>query len=270
VNNYDEWTILRLINSYLCLNLKFKFMKKLYTLSLTLLAFATATFAQRDLRAQLVTPTSGSNNAPGTFNVEFNIVNNGPEAINAGDTIWVGYWVGNDLFSISTGTANGVDGLIIPAGVSIPSGQSLPWSVITQVTGPCTVTVSGQTTDVCAWVAGVGHTALSATGDANDPNLVNNFDCFDVSLALYQEEIAATEKLAIEMYEFEGKVYVTTGLDVSFGQLTVTNLMGQTVETFTHNNNYSIYELGHLSAGVYILNLTTPAGKSATQKITIK
>ncbi len=161
-------------------------MKKLYTLAVATL-LAGASFAQVDVEIELVSPTSGSSEAPGVISLEFNILNNGPDDIVEGDTIYFGALRGTDLVD-SDGTLNSVNGIIIPTGFgNIASGGSIPWAAISAaVGGSFDVDCSGLTTQtsVCAYLAGIGSDALTQAGDDEDPVFDNNTDCFTVDPAL--------------------------------------------------------------------------------------
>jgi hypothetical protein len=231
-------------------------MKKLL-ISVAVLA-TTLSFGQvnRDLEAILGTPASGAVVAPGTISVEFSIKNNGPDAINAGDTIYFGYTVGQDIFSFD-GTINQVEGAILPVGFTIPAGQSLPWSVLTQVGGTISIDMTAQTTvqNICAIVLGVGAGALSATGDPADSNQDNNFDCFTVNpnASLTENTVfasvypnPATDVLNIKMNEEVASVVITA-------------LDGKTVASETSTS----VNISGLNTGMYIYTITSVSGKVA-------
>lgn len=231
-------------------------MKKLL-LSVALFA-TTLSFGQvsRDLEAVLSTPASGAVVAPGSISVEFSIKNNGPDAINAGDTIYFGYTVGQDIFSFD-GTINQVEGAIIPAGFSIPAGQSLPWSVLTQVGGTITIDMTNQTTvqTICAIVLGVGSGALTAAGDAADAVQDNNFDCFTVNPNASLDE----NSLSASVYPNPATDVLNIKMNEEVASVVITTLDGKTVATETSNS----VNISELNTGMYLYTITGVSGKVA-------
>jgi hypothetical protein len=232
-------------------------MKKLL---LSVAVFATTlSFGQvnRDLEAILSTPASNAVVAPGTISVEFSIKNNGPDALNPGDTVFFGYAVGQDIFSFD-GTINQVEGAIIPAGLTIPAGQSLPWAALTQVAGGgISIDMTAQTTveTICAIVLGVGSGALTASGDPADATPDNNIDCFTVNPNANISEITlnasvypnpATNVLNIKMNEEVASVVIST-------------LDGKVVATETSTS----VNISELNTGMYIYTITGASGKVA-------
>jgi hypothetical protein len=171
----------------------------------------------------------------------------------------------------SPGTALGIYNVSVSFSTPVAFTGSGFWAGYTYGTG--TNAIAGMTTidNQTSYALATTHSGVIASN-----NTFDNYGQYDlhISHAIFPMVTMTPSSVeetvfASNMYAFDNRLYVTTE-NQTFGVLSITNLMGQTVETFTHNNNYSIYELGHLSAGVYIINLTTPAGKSATQKITIK
>jgi hypothetical protein len=232
-------------------------MKKLL---LSVAVFATTlSFGQvnRDLEAILGTPASGAVVAPGSISVEFSIKNNGPDAITTGDTVYFAYIVGQDIYDFE-GTLNSVVGAIIPSGVTIPAGQSLPWTVLSQVAGSgITIDMTNQTTpqNICALVLGIGAGALTAAGDPADSNQDNNLDCFTVNpnASLDENTIVAsvypnpaTDVLNIKMNEEVASVVIST-------------LDGKVVATETSTS----VNISELNTGMYIYTITGASGKVA-------
>jgi len=232
-------------------------MKKLL-LSVAVLA-TTISFGQanRDLRAQLITPASNAVVAPGTISVEFNIVNNGPDAIVPGDTVYFGYSIGQNIYSFD-GTVNQVVGAIIPTGFTVAAGQSIPWAVLTQVAGGgISIDMTAQTTveTICAVVLGVGSASVSATGDPADSNMGNNFDCFTVNPNAFLSEnvIAAT------VYPNPASDVLNIKMDEEIASIVITTLDGKIVVSESSNT----INISELNAGMYLYTINAASGKVA-------
>jgi hypothetical protein len=146
------------------------------------------------------------------------------------------------------------------------------WGAYTFGTG--TNVISGMTTDdvQASYPFASTHSGVIASNNAFD-----NYGQYDLHIAhAIYPTVTMTPSSVVEtsleanMYAYDNSLYITTYEDNTFGVITITNMMGQTVETISHNGNYNIFNLNHLSAGIYVVTLTTPEGKSSTQKITIK
>lgn len=243
-------------------------MKKLYFLGAILFALSTTAFGQVgtvDLQMELVTPTSGSVQAPGMYTLEFNLINNGPDEIIAGDTIWFGYWIGTDLFDFD-GTPNGVNGIVAPA--NIPSGSNIPWAALSGAFGVIEIDGTGITsvTEICAWVAGRGEVSLGANGDPNDPNLENNFDCFNVDPALASVENIALEEM-ISIFATDNNIVMSSSSDEAV-DFSVVSISGQTVAAGSFNS-YNTVSTDKLNAGIYVVSVTN-GNEVKTVKIAVK
>jgi hypothetical protein len=172
-------------------------MRKIYLALVALVGAYFTTNAQVDLEISLISPpspASGSTVAPDDYEVQFDLLNVGPDPIVAGDTVYFGLWIGTDLFSMD-GVANNVNGIIYPSGApDVTAGQTIPWAALEPALSPATIFASGVTaaTDACAWVAGIGSIVLQGA-DPNDPNPENNFDCFDIDPALANIESISFE-----------------------------------------------------------------------------
>lgn len=238
-------------------------MKKLYFAALGAILFSGFSFGQVDLEVSLNTPTEGSVQAPDVYNVEFDLINNGPDPIVAGDTVYFGYWIGNNLYG-TDGTANSVNGLVYPQGApDVTAGQTIPWSVLTQAIGTISVDVSDSTsqTDICAWVAGIGSVVLQGA-DPNDPDPQNNFSCFDIDPALASvEELSLEDAITVEYLNNE--VVLTSSMDDELNY-SVVSVSGQTVASDSFSG-YTSFSTDDLNAGIYIVNV-----KSNSEMKTIK
>lgn len=244
-------------------------MKKLYTLAIATL-FAGASFAQSvDVSVELVSPASGSSVAPGIVSLEFNILNNGPDDIVEGDTIYFGALRGTEIVD-SDGTVNSVNGIIIPAGAgSIASGGSIPWAAISAaVGGSFEVDCSGITTQaaVCALVLGIGADALTAAGDDEDPNPDNNTDCFTVDPALANiVELDFTE--AVEVIFTESDIQISSELNQELNY-SIVSITGQDVASGSLTN-FEVISTEDWNRGVYIVRVEG-AGEVTTSKVIVQ
>ena len=144
-------------------------MLKIYSLLLAL-SCATASFSQGyDLELSLVTPVSGSTvAASAAVPVEFDLTNNGPTTIPAGDTLWFSYFNGTSANFGLDNVPNGVSGSILTA--DLATGTSISFG---SLSFDLSAFAAGDTVNVFCF--GVGSAALSAAGDANESDFTNNF-----------------------------------------------------------------------------------------------
>ena len=243
-------------------------MKKLYTLAIATL-FAGVSFAQVDVEAVLVSPASGSTQNAGVISIEFDILNNGPDPIVEGDTVYFGALIGGTTIVDSDGTQNSVNGIIIPQGFgNITAGNSIAWSTIAPaVGGSFDVDVANitQSTEVCALIAGVGSDALSQTGDDEDNNPQNNVDCF-----------TAEPTSSIEVLDFNDAVSVintAAGIEISSElnnelNYAVVSVTGQQVANGSLTNFAPVSTDGW-NRGIYIVRVEG-AGEVTTKKIIVQ
>lgn len=242
-------------------------MKKIYFAALGAILLSGFSFGQVDLEVTLNTPTEGSNQAPGVYELEFDLLNNGPDPIVGGDTVYFGYWIGDDLFG-PDGTPNSVGGIIYPEQApNVEAGETIPWAAITQGIGTISVDVSGETeaTDVCAWVAGIGSIVLEGP-DPNDPDLQNNFSCFDIDPSLASvSELSLEDAISVEYMSNE--VILTSSLD---GELdySVVSISGQQVANGSFSD-YTSFSTEDLNAGIYVVNVKSDS-ESKTIKIAVQ
>ena len=217
-------------------------MKKVY-LSIIACAFALASTAQHDIEATLVTPVSGSSVSGGVVTVNFDLINNGPNDLVAGDTIYFGYTIGTTPYDL-TGASGSASGSILTA--NVPMGQGLS-------TGDFTVDLSGAADgeSVCGIIYGMGSASLS-TGDPNETDPTNNTDCFTVQ-----------NTSAISELSFENAVsVVTTNNFVTISSDNIENLdynvydlSGKVVASGEFNSTVQL-ETGNFNAGIYIVNVS--------------
>lgn len=241
-------------------------MRKIYLVLAVLFGVNLASNAQVDLEISLISPpspVSGSTVAPADYNVEFDLINNGPDAIQPGDTIYFGIWIGNDLFSMD-GVANNVNGIIIPMQADpITAGETIPWLALSQVLAPATIFAANETaaTDACVWVAGIGSVVLAGP-DPNDPNLENNFDCFDIDPALANvENITFEEATSIDVNA--NSVDITSAMNESVAYQVV-SISGQVVTSGSFNNHVNIPTEG-FNNGIYIVNINSTNGSKSVK-----
>lgn len=241
-------------------------MRKIYfVLAASIGAFFT-TNAQVDLSISLnspPSPVSGSTVAPDDYSVEFDLTNNGPDPIVEGDTIYFGIWIGNDLFSMS-GVANNVNGIIMPVGApNVEAGQTIPWTILSQVLAPATVFAASESAAIgaCVWVAGIGSVVLAGP-DPNDPNLENNFDCFDIDPALANvENITFEDATSIDVNA--NSVDISTVLNESISYQVV-SITGQVVESGSFNNHVNV-STEAFNNGIYIVNINSSNGSKSVK-----
>jgi hypothetical protein len=241
-------------------------MKKLYTLAVAAL-FAGTSFAQVDVEIELISPVSGSSEAPGVISLEFNIVNNGPGDIVEGDTIYFGALRGADLVD-SDGTINSVNGIIIPAGAgSIAAGGSIPWAAISAALGGSfDVDCSSLTsqTDVCAYLAGIGSDALTQAGDDEDPDFSNNTDCFIVDPALANiVELDFDEAVEVTFTATEIQISSELNQEVNYSVVSIT---GQEVASGSLTN-FAAVSTEDWNRGLYIVRVEGANEATSTKVI---
>jgi hypothetical protein len=170
-----------------------------------------------------------------------------------------------------TGTAVGIYNVSVDFTTPVAFTGSGFWAGYTFGTGTNVISGGTTTDNQASYPLATTHSGVISSANAFD-----NFGQYDLHIAhaifptvtMTPSSVEETV-LATNMYAYDNRLYVTTE-DQTFGVLSITNLMGQTVETYTHNGRFETYELSHLSAGIYLVNLTTPAGKTFTQKISIK
>lgn len=243
-------------------------MRKLYTLAIATL-FAGASFAQNttDVSVELVTPASGSSQSPGVISIEFNIVNNGPDPIVAGDTVYFGALRGQDIVD-SDGTVNSVNGLVIPQGGDIASGSSIPWAAIsTAIGGSFDVDASSLPTgsSVCALVLGVGSDALTQAGDDEDPNPDNNSDCFSVETTSNVVELDLVEAVNVNFNATEIQISSELNEELNYSVVSIT---GQEVAAGSMTD-YTTVSTEDWNRGVYIVRVEG-ANEVTTTKIIVQ
>ncbi len=199
-------------------------MKKLYTLAIAIL-FTGVSFAQVDVEAVLNTPASGSTQNAGVISIEFDILNNGPDPIVEGDTVYFGALVDQTIVD-SDGNTNSVNGLVIPQGFgSITAGNSIPWAAISQAIGgsfDVDVSAISAPTDVCALVAGVGGDALTQAGDDEDNNPANNSDCFTAEPTSSIEELDFDEAVSVNFNSSSIKISSDLNEELNYSIISVT------------------------------------------------
>jgi len=230
-------------------------MKKLL-LSITAVISASSLMAQQyDLEAVLVTPAEGAT-VVGTSStiIDYSVKNNGPATVAAGDTLWLSYTIGVNLYSL-TGVPNGTSGIIIPASGFPPNVLTLTSAMIGTRD---TLDLSGITTptEVCALVLGTNG-ARMLPEDPRDADNDNNWSCFmanpaPASLTEESSIVAsvypnpASEVLNIKSSEVVGSVRVLTMDGKVLAQSTSTSV-----------------NISALNAGTYVYIVTTLSGRTA-------
>jgi len=169
---------------------------------------------ERDLSMELITPAEGSNLNPANIPVEFNIVNNGPDAIEVGEIFYVGYQLNGNIYSFVTGNMGEVDAVSAP--YQILSGEKLLWSDIEATIGTFSYDFSSITelNSFCVRAIGVGPESLGGT-DPADPDMSNNSACFTVEpYAMADFTLTTLSKLNVCPKE---RLDLTVQVNESFG-----------------------------------------------------
>jgi len=228
-------------------------MRKIYLAVAAMAAISTASFAQRDLKAVLVSPESMSSVTGNTVEFTFNIVNDGPDPINGGDTLWVGYLVGQNFYSLG-GALNEVSGLILPANLTIAAGQTIPFAALSQ--NPISVNVTAANTVICGVVLGVNEAIDTPGEDPNDPDNDNNADCFIASPS--GASIDELNALNVSVYPNPANDVLNISSTEAIESVNIFGFDGKLVST----SNSSSVNVSSLNAGMYIYVVNTVSGKS--------
>ncbi len=224
-------------------------MKKLLTSLTGILAFALASIAQHDVQVTLVSPASGASaTGVSNFTISYNIKNNGPDQIAAGDTLFLTVLIGTQNYSL-TGEVDAVSVVVLP--VAIPSGTTLPSASIGL---NATVNLTGVSGPVCVF-AGIGEASLD-TGDPNDSNMLNNLDCFtSVPASAGIQEHAESVAIA---YPNPANSILTVSVEGSeLSGIFIIALDGKVVSTTIG----STVDVSSLNAGMYFYEATTITGE---------
>ncbi|MEX2483457.1 MAG: T9SS type A sorting domain-containing protein [Brumimicrobium sp.] len=228
-------------------------MKKIYVLALATL-FSSVSIAQLDLEAVLISPASGSTEQAGVISIEFDILNNGPDTIVEGDTIYFAALVDQALVD-SDGTQNSANGLLIPNGSpDILPGESIPWAAISAaIGGEFEVDASNITSeiDICAVVLGEGSNALEQGGDPDDPDPTNNIDCFTAEPTSSVESESFDDVVNVEL---SGNNLEFTSENAEELDFTVVSISGQTVANGSFVNFSTVSTEGWKS-GIYVVRV---------------
>lgn len=233
-------------------------MNKIYSLSLAL-CVATISFGQTyDLQLDLVTPTSGST-VPGTssVSVDFTVINNGPDAIPAGDTLMFMYTNtgGADLFGINNMPLVAT-GFVL--GTDLANGSTISGSM--DLGGPFSFDLSAFPNDEICNVVCLGTGLASVFGsDPNETDLSNNFDSFIVSQTSGLNELNA--ELIIYPNPATNVLNVKSSEEVA--SMTILRLDGSIVSTSTFSNQVGI---SALVPGIYVYQVVTISGTVITNK----
>lgn len=72
----------------------------------------------------------------------------------------------------------------------------------------------------------------------------------------------------ISVWEYNRQLFVDTHGEYSNGTISITNIMGQVVESFNFNDSFSVVELNNLASGIYVATIAAE-GKRITRKISV-
>lgn len=224
-------------------------MKKLI-LSITAMCAAVTLNAQIDYDMQLdmISPASGSVVAPGDVSVSFNLLNNGPDAIPAGDTVYFVYTDGTDIFSL-TGVVNQASGYILPA--AFPVGTAISSTMLgINATLPLSSVADG--TDICLVFLGRNSAALTQAGDTDDSDFTNNLDCFEVNSSSSVEE----NSLSTSVYPNPANDVLNIVSSEKVASVSIISMDGKVAMTTSETS----VAVGTLNSGMYIYEVTTTSG----------
>lgn len=235
-------------------------MNKFYTLALALFA-GTLAFGQisYDLQFDLVTPTSGST-VPGTaaVSVDFTLTNNGPDAIPTGDTLFFIYTngTGTQIFSL-TNVSLQASGFILSS--DFTSGGTISGSL--DLGGPFSFDLSAfPNGEICnVGCVGAGSDALSQTGDANELNMLDNFDSFIVSQTSGIDELTA----GTLVYPNPALNVLNVKTSEQVASITVIGLDGSVVATSQASTQVDV---STLVPGIYVYQVEMTSGTVVKDK----
>lgn len=225
-------------------------MKKLL-LSFAAIFAATSLMAQYDLEAILENPTEGSTvGGDNTTTFSYSVRNNGPNAVAQGDTIWLSYTVGTNLYDLD-GQLNAASGIILPA--PFPVGFTLTAAML-QTSVTINTSAITATTEVCGFVIGTNG-AIDTPTDPNDTDNANNFSCFEVTPpALSTNELT---ELSISVFPNPAKDVLNIVANDEIASVVITTMDGKTVVTADSKT----IDVASLNVGMYIYKVTTLSGK---------
>lgn len=225
-------------------------MKKIYFLAVAMIA-STSLFAQYDVQVNCTNPADGATVVgSAALNVDFTVTNAGPNAIPAGDTIWFSYAIGTDIYDLD-GTPSAATGIILPA-TGFPVGQNITAAML----GGLVLDLSQMTaqSDICVICWGING-AIDLPSDPNDTDNTNNISCFTAT---------PMPGAGIEENTISTSVYPNPANDVlnivaseQIENVVILSLDGKVAATSTS----STVEVGNLTSGMYIYEVTTTSGK---------
>ena len=224
--------------------------KNLFTVaSICLLSLGAS--AQYDLEVNLVSPASAAS-ATGTNNfvITYSVTNNGPNAVAAGDTLYLALLHSDNNYSIANGAAGSVSLVVLPA--AIPSGSTLN----SQTVGlNATANLTGINGPVCLFVT-VGNAGFTTIeGDPNDTDMDNNVDCFTSVPA----SASIAEEQTLTVVAFPNPASEILNLSIEGDVITSVSILGLDGKVISTNTGTSA-QLDSLSAGMYVYEATTESG----------
>ncbi len=245
-------------------------MKKIYLFAVAAL-MGSMSFGQitYDLQLDLTSPASGSTVAPGSISVSFNLINNGPDAVPAGDTLYFSYVInpqlgaGAEIFGMD-GTPNGANGAILPQ--AFPTGVTVPSSALEVAFGePVVLDLSsrpaGTAVAIVCW--GANSAALTAAGDTRDSDPDNNSDIF----LLGTLSVGNAGEISFNVFPNPATdVLNVTATSEEIASVSVLSLDGKLVST----TKGGTVDVSTLTSGVYIYEATTVSGQKAINKFVKK
>lgn len=225
-------------------------MKKIYFLAVAMIA-STSLFAQQyDVQVECTNPADGATVVgSAALNIDFTVTNAGPASVAIGDTIWFSYAIGTDIFDLD-GTPSGATGIILQA--AFPMGATITAAQL----GGLVLDLSQMTaqSDICVICWGTNG-AIDLPSDPNDSDNTNNISCFTAT---------PMPGAGIEENTISTSVYPNPANDVlnivaseQIENVVILSLDGKVAATSTS----STVEVGNLTSGMYIYEVTTTSGK---------
>ncbi|NOQ75299.1 MAG: T9SS type A sorting domain-containing protein [Crocinitomix sp.] len=249
LNPYEfkiKWLISTLIKNIVFKSINIK------GISILLALFSVVGFAygQHDFQVSWNAYTTGETIEEDPFNGSFTVSNVGESTINAGDTIWYGYFINDAIYDIAL-NSDAVSGEVLEEDFE-PGGEIV---IINNFWWP--LFGSGITVEMCAVVYGVGYESYTGefyTGDDVDSN---NTDCVSAILPEYVVGISEENEgadISISFSNQKAFIFNKTLLQEETARLEIYSITGKLLYTELINMNWGTtqIDLPTLNNGIYI------------------